>query len=73
MTRRRRLSMLPPPPATELDAEQYSGRACCWCRTPLWRGAVSAGISRGKVGAIVLDVEVFACPDHADGPDTDQE
>lgn len=72
MTRRRRLSMLPPP-AADLNAEQYSGRACCWCGKPLWRGAVSAGISRGQVGAVVLDIEVYACPDHANGPDTDQE
>jgi len=71
MTQRRRLSALPPP-ATDLDGEQYSGRACVWCSKPLWRGAVSAGISRGKVGAIVLDNEVYACPNHANGPDTDQ-
>ena len=57
-----------PPPATELGYEAYSGRACVWCGKRLWRGAVSAGISRGKVGAVVLDNEVFACPDHTDGP-----
>lgn len=57
-----------PPPATELGREAYSGRACCWCGTALWHGAVSAGISRGSEGAHVLDNEVFACPDHANGP-----
>jgi len=54
-----------PRPVDELNYEQYSGRACCWCGKPLWRGAVSAGISRGSSGAHVLDSEVFACPDCA--------
>ena len=57
-----------PPRATELGYEAYSGRACCWCGKPLRHGAVSAGISRGRIGAVVLDVEVYACPDHANGP-----
>lgn len=51
----------PPPAAIELNYEQYSGRACCWCGTRLWRGAVSAGIARGSIGAHVLDIEVYAC------------
>ena len=51
-----------PPPATELGYEAYSGRACCWCGRKLWSGAVSAGISRGREGAVVLDIEVYACP-----------
>jgi hypothetical protein len=50
------------PPAFELTAEQYAGRSCCWCARVLTHGAVSAGIARGRLGAHVLDVEVYACP-----------
>jgi hypothetical protein len=50
-----------PPPADQLNYEQYSGRACCWCGKRLTSGAVSAGISRGSQGAHVLDIEVYAC------------
>jgi len=71
VTRRRRLSALPPP-VDQLNYEQYSGRACCYCGTKLTSGAASAGISRGSQGAHVLDIEVYACPAHANGPDTDQ-
>ncbi|MFS8200464.1 hypothetical protein ACLVWQ_17480 (plasmid) [Streptomyces sp. CWNU-52B] len=52
-----------PPPAAELGGEQYAGRACCYCRTKLTSGAMSAGISRGRLGVHVLDIEVYACPD----------
>lgn len=52
-----------PPPTAELSYAQYSGWACCWCGTQLRHGAVSAGIARGRDGAHVLDVEVYACPD----------
>ncbi|MGI3229974.1 hypothetical protein ACRJ4B_45825 [Streptomyces sp. GTA36] len=62
-----------PPPVDKLGYEQYSGRACCWCGTPLMHGAVSAGISRGSQGAHVLDIEVYACPAHSADPTTDQE
>ncbi|MEU5343069.1 hypothetical protein AB0H18_19910 [Streptomyces sp. NPDC020766] len=62
-----------PPPATELGYEAYSGRACCWCGKPLMHGAVSAGISRGRQGAVVLDIEVYACPAHAASPTTDEQ
>ncbi|MFJ9754986.1 hypothetical protein [Streptomyces sp. NPDC101149] len=61
-----------PPPTSELTAEQYAGRACCWCGIPLWRGAVSAGTSQGRMGAHVLDVEVYACPGCANGPPPSQ-
>ena len=54
-----------PQPATELSYEQYSGRACCYCGTPLMHGRVSPGTSRGSQGACVLDIEVYACPDCA--------
>lgn len=59
------MSALPEPPTTDrLSKAQYDGWACCWCGKGLLdvRGAVSAGISRGRVGAAVLDVEVYACP-----------
>ncbi|MEU6098656.1 hypothetical protein [Streptomyces sp. NPDC047079] len=56
-----------PPPTSHLNAEQYAGRACCWCGKPLWHGAVSAGISRGRSGAHVLDTEVYACAACASG------
>lgn len=52
-----------PPSAVNLNGEQYAGRACCWCAKALWHGAVSAGIARGRCGAHVLDIEVYACPD----------
>lgn len=53
-----------PPPVEKLTRAQYDGWACCWCGRGLLdvRGAVSAGIARGSVGAVVLDIEVFACP-----------
>ncbi|MFF3873258.1 hypothetical protein [Streptomyces sp. NPDC001978] len=54
-----------PPPTSDLSYEQYAGRACCWCGKQLQHGAVSAGIARGRMGAHVLDVEVYACPDCA--------
>lgn len=50
-----------PPPATELTYRQYQGWDCCWCGASLSAGGVSAGISRGTVGAHKLDVEVYAC------------
>lgn len=53
----------PPPPAADLSYAQYSGWACCWCGTSLlYCSATSAGISRGRSGAHVLDIEVYACP-----------
>jgi hypothetical protein len=53
------------PTAGDLSWEQYAGRACVWCDQPLTTGARSVGISRGRLGAHVLDIEVFAgacCP-----------
>jgi hypothetical protein len=53
------------PAAGDLSWEQYAGRACVWCDQPLTTGARSVGISRGRLGAHVLDIEVFAgacCP-----------
>ena len=55
-----------PPPVSDLSYAQYSGWACCWCGTQLRHGAVSAGIARGRSGAHILDIEVYACPDCAD-------
>lgn len=49
------------PSARDLNYQQYSGWACCFCGKALWRGAVSVGIAVGSQGACVLDVEVFAC------------
>jgi hypothetical protein len=52
----------PPPPATDLTLRQYQGWDCCWCGASLLKkGGVSAGISRGSVGAHNLDIEVYAC------------
>ncbi|GGK65513.1 hypothetical protein [Streptomyces flaveus] len=59
----------PLPSATDLTRAQYDGRACVWCGKPLWRNAVSAGIARGKIGAVVLDIVVYACPLCAEGHD----
>ncbi|MGW8954694.1 hypothetical protein [Streptomyces sp. NPDC055709] len=50
------------PTAQELNWEQYAGRACCACGKQLTTGAVPRGIARGRQGAYVLDVEVWACP-----------
>lgn len=57
-----------PPPVQELNRAQYDGWACCWCAKELWSGAVSAGISRGQQGAVVLDIEVYACAECAVAP-----
>ncbi|MGP4089549.1 hypothetical protein [Streptomyces sp. KR55] len=58
------------PSALDLTRAQYSGWACCWCGKSLVdvTGAVSAGVSRGRDGAHVLDIEVYACPDCAIAP-----
>ncbi|PNG21406.1 hypothetical protein [Streptomyces cahuitamycinicus] len=50
-----------PPAATELTRAQHDGWACCWCGKSLMSGGVSAGISRGRMGAHALDIEVYAC------------
>jgi len=55
------------PSALDLTYGQYSGWACVWCRKRLTSGAVSAGVARGQEGAHNFDVEVFACPDCANG------
>ena len=61
-----------PPPALELTRAQYSGWACCWCGKELRRGAISAGIARGQLGAHVLDIEVYAHPECVTAPETGQ-
>ncbi|MEV6589352.1 hypothetical protein [Streptomyces acidicola] len=58
-----------PPSVHELSYGQCAGWNCVWCGTKLTIGAVSAGIAEGYSGAHDLSVEVFACPDHANGPD----
>jgi hypothetical protein len=58
------------PPANALTKAQHDGWACVWCRSPLTLGAKSAGIARGQMGAHVLDVEVYACPDCTHAPTT---
>lgn len=52
-----------PPPTDELNRAQYSGWACCWCDKSLLgvSGVISAGVAKGRMGAHVLDAEVFAC------------
>jgi hypothetical protein len=55
------------PSALGLSRERWSGRACVWCGVLLTVGAVSQGIARGRLGAVVLDAEVWACPDCAQG------
>lgn len=53
------------PPAGELSSEQYAGRSCVWCDTPITTGGYSAGIARGRIGVHSLDTEVYAgrcCP-----------
>jgi len=60
-----------PPPVDQLGKAQYDGWRCCWCgKWLLDGGGVSAGISRGSVGSVVLDVEVYACTDCAVAPKT---
>ncbi len=48
-------------PPTQLTYRQYQGWDCCWCSASLRNDGVSAGVSRGAVGAHKLDVEVYAC------------
>lgn len=55
------MTRLTPPPPTALTHGQYQGWNCCWCRASLKNGGVSAGISRGSIGAHALDIEVYAC------------
>ncbi|MFI7890835.1 hypothetical protein ACIFUY_06180 [Streptomyces sp. CACIS-1.16CA] len=50
------------PPLAGLTWDQAAGRACVWCKRPLDRGAVSAGVIEGRDGAHVLDTEVWAGP-----------
>ncbi len=52
---------LPIPAADKLTRRQYQGWDCVWCGTALWHGAVSAGRATGQVGAVVFDIEVYAC------------
>lgn len=60
----------PLPSALELTRPQFDGWACVWCRTPLGKGAVSAGRATGSVGAHSLDIEVYACPSCIIAPKT---
>ncbi|NUK35072.1 hypothetical protein HRW16_09670 [Streptomyces lunaelactis] len=50
------------PATVDLSWEQYAGRACVWCDQPLTTGARSVGTARGRIGAHVLDIEVYAGP-----------
>lgn len=50
------------PSALALTTAQYSGWACVWCGDTLRKGAVSAGRAEGRIGAIDMSVEVYACP-----------
>lgn len=56
------------PSALDLTRPQFDGRACVWCGIPLWKNAVSAGRSEGRLGVHDLSVEVYACPLCADAP-----
>lgn len=58
-----------PPPVRQLTKAQYDGWACCWCgKSLLDCGGTSVGVSRGQQGAVVLDIEVYACPSCAVAP-----
>lgn len=69
-----------PPPVRQLSKAQYDGWACCWCGKGLLdeKGAAPAGISRGRQGAVVLDIQVYACatcavpPERGSHPGGDQ-
>ncbi|TQE16550.1 hypothetical protein SipoB123_40640 [Streptomyces ipomoeae] len=50
------------PSAVGMPRERWAGRTCVWCGIRLTSGAVSQGIARGRIGAVVLDAEVWACP-----------
>ncbi|WP_338671468.1 hypothetical protein V1460_00575 [Streptomyces sp. SCSIO 30461] len=52
----------PVPPVSELNWNQYKGRACFACGKALTVGAVNPGRARGRQGVHVLDVDVWACP-----------
>lgn len=51
---------LPDPRTLTWDQSAY--RACIWCKKPLTTGAISVGIIRDRLGAHVLDTEVWAGP-----------
>lgn len=59
------------PAANALTKAQHDGWACVWCGKKLGRGAASAGITRGRAGAHILDIEVYACPDCTETPTGD--
>lgn len=50
------------PPVADLSGEQAAGRSCVYCNTPITHGGYPAGISRGHVGARVVDTQVYAGP-----------
>ncbi|GGW29422.1 hypothetical protein [Streptomyces xantholiticus] len=52
----------PIPPAADLSWEAYAGRACYACEKQLTVGAVLVGRAVGRMGAHVLDIDVYACP-----------
>lgn len=50
------------PPVDQLTYAQRSGWSCVWCGTPITTGGYSAGTARGRIGAHILDTEVYAGP-----------
>ncbi|MEU3220368.1 hypothetical protein AB0E67_30550 [Streptomyces sp. NPDC032161] len=59
-------SARPLPDPRTLTWDQAAGRACVWCRTPLTTGTVRVGVIPDRLGAHVLDTEVWTGPCCAD-------
>ncbi|MFF3733055.1 hypothetical protein ACFYXM_22745 [Streptomyces sp. NPDC002476] len=56
----------PLPDPGSLTWDQAAGRACVWCKTPLTTGTVRVGVIPDRLGAHVLDTEVWTGPCCAD-------
>lgn len=50
------------PHVDDLTVGQYAGWNCVWCAKVITKGGRLVGIARGRDGAHVLDVEVYAGP-----------
>jgi hypothetical protein len=55
------------PSILDITFGQSAGWNCVWCSAVLTTGAVSAGRAEGGTGDHDLSIEVYACPDCADG------
>jgi hypothetical protein len=50
------------PSVFDLTVGQYAGWNCVWCGKAIGTGGRLVGVARGRDGAHILDVEVYAGP-----------